>query len=249
MAEKKIKTTMRLDKFLVEMGIASRSQSKEMARKGRIAVNGQTEKSSDRKINPEMDRISVDGVPVSYAKMEYFMLNKPQGVVSATEDGRYPTVVSLIDEALRSDLFPVGRLDIDTEGLLLITNDGAMAHNLLSPKKHVDKVYFARLSGTLPKDAGERLAEGVVLEDGTKTLPAKLKILSADEVELTIHEGKFHQVKRMFEALDCKVVYLKRLSMGPLVLDEALSPGDYRALTEEELTALKTCMEEKRERL
>lgn len=241
---------MRLDKFLVQMGKGSRSQIRDMAKKGRIQVNGQTEKASDRKVNPESDAVTVDGVPVSYVKMEYFMLNKPQGVVSATEDGRYPTVVSLLKDALRKDLFPVGRLDIDTEGLLLITNDGAMAHSLLSPKKHVDKVYFAHIQGSLPADAAKKMEAGVVLSDGTKTLPAALKILEEKPengvdwdtaVTLTIHEGKFHQVKRMFEALGCKVVYLKRLSMGPLRLDEELLTGQYRPLTEKELAALQSC--------
>ena len=156
MAEKKKKasnSSMRLDKFLVEMGKGSRSQIKEMAKKGRIQVNGTVIKATDGKIDPEKDVVLLDGQPVSYAHTEYFMLNKPAGTVSATEDGKYPTVISLIDAALRKDLFPVGRLDLDTEGLLLITNDGAMAHELLSPKKHVDKIYLAYIEGTLPKDA------------------------------------------------------------------------------------------------
>lgn len=240
MAEQK-KGSIRLDKFLAEMGRGTRSQIKEMARKGRISVNGQVVRQSDLKIRPEEDLVSLDGAAVAYARMEYYMLNKPQGVVSATEDGRYQTVTQLITGALRSDLFPVGRLDIDTEGLLLITNDGALAHNLLSPKKHVDKVYYARIAGQMPPDACARMKEGVVLEDGTKTLPAQLEILGADEVRLTIHEGKFHQVKRMFEALGCQVTYLKRLSMGPLTLDENLAPGEYRPLTEDELAALSDC--------
>lgn len=143
---------MRLDKFLVEMGKGSRSQIKEMAKKGRIQVNGTVIKATDGKIDPEKDVVLLDGQPVSYAHTEYFMLNKPAGTVSATEDGKYPTVISLIDAALRKDLFPVGRLDLDTEGLLLITNDGAMAHELLSPKKHVDKIYLAYIEGTLPKE-------------------------------------------------------------------------------------------------
>ena len=171
------------------------------------------------------------------------MLNKPQGVVSATEDKRHRTVVELVGDRKRDDLFPVGRLDIDTEGLLLITNDGDLAHRLLSPKRHVDKVYFARIEGERPADAGERLARGITLTDGTPTLPARLEIQKQDggesEILLTIHEGKFHQVKRMFEALGCQVVYLKRMSMGPLVLDGELQPGEYRALNEEELEALK----------
>ena len=241
MAEKKKETVMRLDKFLAEMGLGSRSQIKEMAKKGRIQVNGQPVKNADMKIKPETDRVTADGSPVVYAETEYYMLNKPQGVVSATEDGRYATVVSLIKDAVRKDLFPVGRLDIDTEGLLLITNDGALAHSLLSPKKHVDKVYFARLEGELPADAEKRMGEGIVLEDGTKTLPAVLVRLEQQEVTLTVHEGKFHQVKRMFEMLGCRVTYLKRLSMGPLLLDETLAPGEYRPLTPKELESLKSC--------
>ena len=248
---------MRLDKFLAEMGKGSRSEVKEMARRGRIQINGQTVKAADTKVDPERDQICLDGLFVSYARTEYFMLNKPQGTVSATEDGRYPTVVSLIGEALRKDLFPVGRLDVDTEGLLLITNDGPLAHELLSPKNHVDKTYLAYIEGELPADAGRRLEEGICLEDGVKTRPAKLSVLSCEKgeclrgrpadgalktalpVALTIHEGKFHQVKRMFEAMRCRVVYLKRLSMGPLTLDTSLLPGQYRPLTAEEQSALK----------
>ncbi len=242
MAEQK-KTTIRLDKFLTEMGQGTRSQVKEMARKGRIAVNGQVVRQADVKINPEADNICLDGARVAYARTEYYMLNKPQGVVSATEDGRYRTVTELITGALRSDLFPVGRLDIDTEGLLLLTNDGALAHSLLSPQKHVDKVYFARIEGRLPEDACDRVMAGLVLEDGTKTLPALLEIMEPGQVRLTIREGKFHQVKRMFEAMGCRVTYLKRLSMGPLTLDPALAPGEYRPLTEREIRALQGCQE------
>lgn len=229
---------MRLDKFLGEMGVGSRSQVKEMARKGRILVNGQAEKKSERKIEPEQDEIRVDSQIVQYAAFEYWMLNKPQGVVSATEDNRYPTVVSLITQAKRKDLFPVGRLDVDTEGLLLLTNDGDLAHRLLSPKNHVDKVYFAKIEGQLPKDAPKQVEEGLILEDGTRTLPGKLEIISFSEIRLTIQEGKFHQVKRMMETLRCRVVYLKRLSMGPLLLDETLAPGEYRELTREEKISL-----------
>ncbi len=238
MSDKKKGTAMRLDRFLGEMGQGTRSQIRAMAKKGRIQVNGQVVKAPEFKISPETDTVAVDGITVGYAAFEYYMLNKPQGTVSATEDGRYPTVVSLIGETKRRDLFPVGRLDLDTEGLLLITNDGALAHSLLSPKKHVDKVYFVRFTGTLPTDAAEQLMEGITLEDGTKTMPAHLGKVQGDEVTLTIREGKFHQVKRMFEALGCQVVYLKRLSMGSLSLDERLKPGEYRALTKKELESL-----------
>lgn len=237
---------LRLDKYLTEMGEGTRSQIKEMARKGRIFVDGIPEKKAERKIHPEQNQVSVDGRLVSYVRYEYYMLNKPQGVVSATEDSRYQTVIGLIADRKRNDLFPVGRLDIDTEGLLLITNDGDLAHQLLSPKKHVDKVYFACVEGELPPDAKQRMAEGLVLSDGTPTRPALLEILkqgneeAASEIRLTIREGKFHQVKRMFEALGCCVVYLKRMSMGSLTLDEDLRPGEYRPLKEEEIRKLKS---------
>lgn len=236
---------IRLDKFLAEMGLGSRGQIREMARKGRITVDGSPEKRPERKINPETAQVAVDGQMVAYAAWEYYMLYKPQGVVSATEDSRYETVVDLIADRKRQDLFPVGRLDLDTEGLLLITNDGELCHQLLSPKKHVDKVYYAKVEGELPSDALERFSEGLTLSDGIKTMPAVLEVLNQGpqggltEVRLTIREGKFHQVKRMFETVGCHVVYLKRLSMGSLTLDEGLRPGQYRSLTEEELKRLK----------
>lgn len=239
--------SIRLDRFLAEMKQGTRSQVKEMIRKGRVLVDGTVCRESERKIFPDETRVTLDGQPVGWADTEYYMLNKPQGVVSATEDGRYQTVIDLIDEAKRKDLFPVGRLDIDTEGLLLITNDGALAHELLAPKKHVDKVYFARVKGTLKEGIEARFQAGLTLKDGTSVRPAELVIekkwndAGEDlcEARLTIHEGKFHQVKRMFEAEGGEVIYLKRLSMGPLALDEALATGEYRALTEVEIKALK----------
>ncbi len=235
---------IRLDKYLAEMGEGTRSQIKEMARKGRIAVNGIPVKKPDLKINPEHNTVSIDGRLVSYVEYEYYMLNKPQGVVSATEDSLHDTVIGLITERKRNDLFPVGRLDIDTEGLLLITNDGSLAHRLLAPKKHVDKTYFALIEGEIPEDAGERMREGLILSDKTPTLPAHLEVLrrgkeeEPTEILLTIQEGKFHQVKRMFETLGCRVLYLKRMSMGSLTLDEALKPGEYRLLSEAEIKRL-----------
>lgn len=239
---------IRLDKFLTEMKMGSRSQVKDVIRKGRVTVNGQVCREADLKLDPESACIRMDGEPVAYSGVEYFMLNKPQGVVSATEDNLHPTVLSLIDGAKRKDLFPVGRLDIDTEGLLIITNDGKLAHELLSPKRHVDKVYFARVKGRLREDARQYFAEGVTLDDGITTLPAELFIEASYEEEgepvcearLTIHEGKFHQVKRMFEAVGGRVVFLKRLSMGPVELDPKLRSGESRRLTEEEIEALKT---------
>ena len=162
---------MRLDKFLGEMGVGSRSQIKEMARKGRILVNGKAELKSDRKIDPQTDTVTADGRTGQYVSMEYYMLNKPAGTVSAREDGRYPTVLELIPQAKRKDLFPVGRLDVDTEGLLLITNDGDLAHRLLSPRKHVDKVYYARIQGRLPQDAVSRMEQaGAVRVTGGQVL-------------------------------------------------------------------------------
>lgn len=237
--------TIRLDKFLAEMNQGSRSQIKEAAKRGRVRVNGEPEKRTDRKIDLDKDTVTVDGIPVAYMEWEYYMLNKPQGVVSATEDNLHQTVIGLIKDAARKDLFPVGRLDIDTEGLLLITNDGELAHRLLSPNRHVDKQYYAKIEGRLPADAGKQMAEGMALKDGTEVKPAKLDILGRGEsseyteILLTIQEGKFHQVKRMFEMLGCRVVFLKRLSMGSLKLDERLQPGEYRKLTEKELEMLK----------
>ena len=233
---------MRLDKYLVEMNKGSRTQIKDAAKKGRIQVNGVPEKKTERKIDPETDEVTFDGQAVSYRAMEYIMLYKPQGVISATEDKRHRTVIDLLSGENRSDLFPVGRLDIDTEGLLLLTNDGDLTHRLLAPGKHVDKVYFARIEGKLPETAVEQMAAGLTLTDGTPVMPGKLEILKqwekGAEILLTIQEGKFHQVKRMFEALGCQVVFLKRLSMGSLKLDPELKPGEYRPLTEEELELL-----------
>ena len=234
---------VRLDRFLTEMTSLSRTQAREAAKRGRILVNGVPVRRTEEKILPGTDRVSVDGEEILYTAQEYYMLNKPAGVVSATEDERYPTVLDLIGEKKRKDLFPVGRLDLDTEGLLLITNDGAMAHRLLSPRRHVDKVYLIPYEGTRPADAAERLERGIVQEDGADTLPAVLDLLEGDEAggqaRLTIREGRFHQVKRMMEAVGCRVVYLKRLSMGSLVLDENLKPGQYRPLTKQELEDLR----------
>ena len=230
---------MRLDRFLAEMGYGTRTQVKDMVKKGRVRINAEAVKAADRKVNPETDLIEVDRSRVAYARMEYYMLNKPRGVVSATEDRKYPTVVGLIREALRKDLFPVGRLDIDTEGLLLITNDGELAHNLLSPKKHVDKVYLARVDGVVDQSDVEALARGMVLGDGLHCLPAGLEPLEDGRVCLvTLREGKYHQVKRMMAARGKPVTYLKRLSMGPLRLDAALAPGEWRPLTREEVLSL-----------
>ncbi|MBE5949353.1 MAG: rRNA pseudouridine synthase [Lachnospiraceae bacterium] len=238
--------SLRLDKYLADMQYGTRSQIKEIIRKGRITVDGAVIKSADIKVIPGTNVVTVDGVSVSYAEFEYYILNKPAGVVSATEDNSCKTVLDCIEDKQRKDLFPVGRLDKDTEGLLLITNDGQMAHALLSPKKHVDKVYYAEIDGDFDSEMKEKLERGVSLGDFV-TMPAVIKILEKGQelskIEITIREGKFHQVKRMFEAVGRNVTYLKRLSMGPLKLDEALFPGDYRVLTEEELGELKRITE------
>ena len=232
---------MRLDKYLAEMGVGTRQEVKKQIRQGKAAVNGTVVKAADTKIDETCDEVTISGRNISYVSYEYYMLNKPGGVVSATEDRRDTTVIDLIKDKKRKDLFPVGRLDKDTEGLLLITNDGALAHRLLSPKSHVDKVYFARIEGKVTAEDVLLFQKGVDIGEQALTLPARLEILSSDtvsEIRLTICEGKFHQVKRMFEAIGCRVIYLKRLSMGSLTLDPALEKGAFRKLTEEEIAAL-----------
>ena len=231
---------IRLDKYLADMQIGTRSAVKEYIRKGRVRVNEAVVKSPEQKIDTETDTVLYDDKPVGYHTYEYFMLNKPQGVVSATQDTKEKTVTELITEKNRKDLFPVGRLDKDTEGLLLITNDGDLAHRLLAPKKHVDKVYYAKIDGMVTEEDVKRFAEGIDIgaEEEEMTRPAKLDIMKSaeeSEIRLTIHEGKFHQVKRMFLAVGKEVTYLKRERMGTLCLDENLKPGEYRLLTEEEI--------------
>lgn len=231
---------MRLDKYLAEMGVGTRQEVKKQIRQGKAAVNGTVVKASDTKIDETSDEVTISGRNISYVSYEYYMLNKPAGVVSATEDRRDTTVIDLIKEKKRKDLFPVGRLDKDTEGLLLITNDGDLAHRLLAPKKHVDKVYYAKIDGMVTEEDVKRFAEGIDIgaEEEEMTRPAKLDIMKSaeeSEIRLTIHEGKFHQVKRMFLAVGKEVTYLKRERMGTLCLDENLKPGEYRLLTEEEI--------------
>ena len=229
---------MRLDKYLAEMGAGTRKEIGKAVRAGRVTVNGQTVKNAAMQVTAE-DEVSMDGVSVEYEEYVYYMLNKPAGVISATEDARERTVLDLISERQRKGLFPVGRLDRDTEGLLLITNDGGLAHRLLSPRHHVDKVYYARLDGPVGEAEKALFAQGLKVDEALTALPAELEILEpATEVRVTIREGKFHQVKRMFEALGREVLYLKRLSMGPLALDESLPKGDYRRLTAEEESAI-----------
>lgn len=231
---------MRLDKYLAEMGVGTRQEVKKQIRQGKAAVNGTVVKAADTKIDETSDEVTICGRNISYVSYEYYMLNKPAGVVSATEDRRDTTVIDLIKDKKRKDLFPVGRLDKDTEGLLLITNDGDLAHRLLAPKKHVDKVYYAKIDGMVTEEDVKRFAEGIDIgaEEEEMTRPAKLDIMKSaeeSEIRLTIHEGKFHQVKRMFLAVGKEVTYLKRERMGTLCLDENLKPGEYRLLTEEEI--------------
>lgn len=232
---------IRLDKLLSDMGMGTRKEIKKELIKGSVTINGLIVKAPESKIDTGKDIICFCGQPVIYKEYEYFMLNKPAGVVSATEDRKDRTVLDLIVERKRNDLFPVGRLDKDTEGLLLITNDGTMAHHLLSPKKHVDKLYFTKVKGYVTEEEIRKFAEGIDIGDEKKTLPANLFIRKSDEiseVEVTIREGRFHQIKRMFASCAMEVVYLKRLSMGTLTLDPSLAPGEYRRLTEEEVKKL-----------
>ena len=233
---------MRLDKYLCETGFGTRSQVKDLLKKGQVMVNGEVVKKPELKINEATDQILCQGKKASYQKNIYLMLHKPAGVVSATEDNREKTVLDLVrPEDRKNGLFPVGRLDKDTEGLLLLTDDGELAHELLSPKKHVDKTYYAKIDGQVTEEHVKQFREGLDIGDEKKTLPAVLTILLSgpvSEIEVTIHEGRFHQIKRMFEAVGCKVTYLKRLSMGSLVLDETLPPEEYRPLTEAELEGL-----------
>ena len=233
---------MRLDKYLCETGFGTRSQVKDLLKKGQVMVNGEVVKKPELKINETTDQILCQGKKASYQKNIYLMLHKPAGVVSATEDNREKTVLDLVrPEDRKNGLFPVGRLDKDTEGLLLLTDDGELAYRLLSPKKHVDKTYYAKIDGQVTEEHVKQFREGLDIGDEKKTLPAVLTILLSgpvSEIEVTIHEGRFHQIKRMFEAVGCKVTYLKRLSMGSLVLDETLPPEEYRPLTEAELEGL-----------
>ena len=226
---------MRLDKFLTEMGLGTRSEVKKILKTKQITVNGEIVTKPETKVAPENDQIS-------YFEYEYYLFYKPAGCVTATEDQLHKTVMDYLTDTVRSDLFPVGRLDIDTEGLLLITNDGALAHDLLSPAKHVEKTYYAVIDGVVTEKDVNSFENGVDIGEEKLTKPGKLRILKSEpesEIELTITEGRFHQVKRMFEAVGKKVLYLKRISMGPLQLTDDLKPGEYRPLTEEEITALK----------
>jgi len=230
---------MRVDKLLSNVGVASRAELKKYCKQGLISVNGKVINNPGVQVDSENDDVRFNGEKIVYREFVYIMLNKPDGYISATFDKYDPIVLDLIDQSyLVFEPFPVGRLDKDTEGLLVLTNDGQLAHRVLSPKKHVPKTYYAKIQGKVTEEDILAFEKGVILDDGYETMPSQMKILKSDdmsEIELTIHEGKFHQVKRMFESVGKKVVYLKRLSMGKLKLDESLKLGEYRELTEEEV--------------
>ncbi len=228
---------MRLDKFLAHAGIGTRKEVKELIRKKRVSVNGVIQKKDDVKIDELKDEICVDGEVIRYQQFVYYMLNKPQGVVSATVDNQYKTVLECFDCYLPDDVFPVGRLDIDTEGLLLISNDGQLAHRLLSLKYHVDKTYYVKCEKEITDEMVKGLSQTIELKEEVYQ-PGVVEVISKDELYLTIQEGKFHQVKRMLHHVGNEVEFLKRVSFGPLKLDESLLPGEYRELSEEEIERL-----------
>ncbi len=235
---------LRIDKLLANSGFGSRKDVKKLLKSGAVLCNDVKIADGKAHVNPEKDQITVYGEPVHYREFIYLMMNKPKGYISATEDDRLKTVLDLLEpEDAHMKPFPVGRLDRDTEGLLVLTNDGQLAHDVLAPKKHVPKTYYAIIEGIVDEVDIERFKQGVTLDDGYVTKPGELTILKSgtqSEIELVIMEGKFHQVKRMFEAVGKKVLYLKRISMGALVLDESLELGEYREMTEEELTLLQS---------
>ena len=235
---------MRLDKYLVACAVGSRTEVKNFLKAGRVTVNGKKEKSAKLQVNEDTDEICFDGQKLDYEEFVYYMMNKPQGVISATEDPKHKTVLDLLDDLARSkEVFPVGRLDIDTHGLLLLTNDGKLAHALLSPKRHVDKTYLAQVKGIMTQENVEKFAQGIPLKDFT-CQPARLELVTRDteknqsQIRVTIAEGKFHQVKRMVAYCGKEVVDLQRLTMGTLTLDENLKRGEWRRLTKEELEGL-----------
>jgi len=233
---------MRLDKILTHSGYGSRKEVQKMIKSKKVTVDGQIISKPESNINPEQSEICINGNPVDYQEFYYYILNKPCGYISATEDPTEQTVIDLlVVEDRNKELFPVGRLDKDTEGLLLLTNDGKLAHDLLSPKKHVDKIYYAKVKGMMVEEDINTFAQGMTLENGTTYKPGKLEIISSgefSEIYVTIKEGKFHQVKRMVQFVGKEVVYLKRIQMGQLKLPEDLALGAYRKLTEKEIAYL-----------
>lgn len=237
---------MRLDKFLVNSGIGTRKEVKDILKNKKISVNDAFVKDGKIQIDEEKDIVKYEDKIIHYKPFVYIMLNKPAGVISATEDNHHKTVIDLLNNEYRTyDVFPVGRLDIDTEGLLLLTNNGVLSHNLLSPKKHVDKKYYVKIANSLSDDDIKMLENGIKLEENFVTKKAKVEIIfnnyekNENLAYITISEGKFHQVKRMFKAVNNEVLYLKRVKIGNLSLDEKLKLGEYRELTEEELNNLK----------
>lgn len=230
----------RLDKILANTGRWSRKEAAELIRTGRVSVDGVVASQRDAKYAPTA-LFQVDGMDISGEKYIYLMLNKPAGLVSATDDPKQPTVLTLLPDHLRRvGLFPAGRLDKDTVGLLLLTNDGTLAHALLSPRHHVDKMYHVQVEGTLTTEDEAAFRSGMHLKSGLHCLPARLERLGPDEALVTLHEGKYHQIKRMLAARGKPVVFLQRLTFGPLELDQTLAPGQWRELTAEELDALRT---------
>ncbi len=236
---------LRIDKVLSQLQIATRSESRKMFAAGRVQINDEIVRNGAVRFDPERDQLFVDGKPVNYEEYQYWMLNKPAGCVTATEDRRNRTVMDYLPPDRHRNLSPAGRLDKDTEGLLLITDDGALNHALLAPGKHVEKEYFARVSGRVTEQTIRQFKTGLEIGEKKPTAPAKLEILTIGETEkvsevlVTITEGKFHQIKRMFHAAGMEVIYLKRLRMGTLILDEALQPGECRPLRETEISLLK----------
>ena len=249
---------MRLDKLVAELTGMTRSQARDVIVKGRVCVNGEVKKTTAEQVKEESDVLTLDGKMLTFQKFVYYMLNKPAGTVSATQDKADKTVLSLLsaEDKKRRNLFPVGRLDKDTEGLLLLTDDGMLSHQLISPKKHADKLYFAKLAREITEEDIAVFASGMKVDEELTAMPAVLRRLSAGELAgflpdggfaaaVTLQEGKFHQVKRMFAATGNEVLYLKRMAMGGVYLDETLDPGEYRALTEEELQRLRDSVTEK----
>ena len=224
---------MRLDKVISNMTKLSRSEAVERIYHNHVRVGGKIKKDPALKIDPEKDEVYLDNDKIEYEEFVYYVLNKPAGVVSATEDKKYKTVVDLIDT--EREIAPVGRLDIDTEGLLLLTDDGKLAHRLLAPKNHVDKVYYVEVEGQITEDAVKGFKEGLDYGEDKPSKPGKLEIITLSSAYVTIHEGKFHQIKRMFAVYDLKVTYLKRIAMGNLTLDEALKPGEYKKICREDI--------------
>lgn len=240
--------TLRLDKYLAELGAGTRSEVKKLIRAKLVTVNGTVAAEPELKVEELRDEVCLRGERLVYAAHEYYLFHKPAGCVSATEDAVHRTVLDYLPDAARRGLFPVGRLDIDTEGLLLLTDDGVLAHELLAPAKHVPKTYYAKVRGEVMEEDVRQFAEGIDIGEKKLSKPACLKVLSTSEnergepiseIELTITEGKFHQVKRMFTAVGREVIYLRRIAMGSLALPDDLKPGEYRPLTTEELAGLR----------